>query len=457
MADHPVPIAELPHDLEAFPVYRVRAQDDGRSVSTLLRLEVRAANPSSATSWHEHLQEIDARTRGWLLKQQSGHAATISKRLGDQTTRLLYRWCAQGIVVLTVKPPSGPNAPHSGLLGWRLTPPALAFAEEVAAHSMALKTKQMEEASELAAQLADTQEGRDLATVLIELKDHSYLAHAIASARTVLASTPAQVMTGGERAPFDRWGVVRQLARGIPTDYALDKEPMTGGQAYVYGGHHKASRVPVAYKRLKTRDADSIARMRREIEAGTLFGSHPHVMPVLDADPESSWFVMPLADSTARKEAEALRKADRLIELLVASCDALKEPHAAGWIHRDLKPDNLLTLGGRWMVADWGLARRPRGMTSDPGRTRTGTGYGTEGFAAPELALDAHQVGPAADIYSLGQLIGSILTGRTPQANISLIPPQEPWARIVARATRFDPAERYSGVDEFLDDVTKIY
>lgn len=141
-------------------------------------------------------------------------------------------------------------------------------------------------------------------------------------------------------------------------------------------------------------------------------------MPVLDFDPDSCWFVMPLADSTARKEIRALQDPQRLIEFLNASCEALRTAHRAGWIHRDLKPDNLLILDGRWVVADWGLARRPRGMTSDPARTRTGTGYGTVGFAAPELALDAHRVGPETDIYSLGQLIGSVLTGESPQANI---------------------------------------
>src|SRR6266851_10242514 len=99
-------------------------------------------------------------------------------------------------------------------------------------------------------------------------------------------------------------------------------------------------------------------------------------------------------------------------------CEGLRRPHVEGWIHRDIKPGNLLLLDGRWVVGDWGQGRRPRGETSDPRRTRTGTGFGTEGFAAPELSDDAHEVTPATDIYSLGQLVGALLTGSSPQSNI---------------------------------------
>src|SRR6266851_3944154 len=98
-------------------------------------------------------------------------------------------------------------------------------------------------------------------------------------------------------------------------------------------------------------------------------------------------------------------------------CEGLRRPHVEGWIHRDIKPGNLLLLDGRWVVGDWGQGRRPRGETSDPRRTRTGTGFGTEGFAAPELSDDAHEVTPATDIYSLGQLVGALLTGSSPHWN----------------------------------------
>jgi serine/threonine protein kinase len=179
-------------------------------------------------------------------------------------------------------------------------------------------------------------------------------------------------------------------------------------------------------------------------------------MPVLDADTMSQWFVMPLATGTARTYANELQELEQLCRLVSAICEALRRPHKMGWIHRDLKPENILLFNHRWVVADWGLGRRPRGETSNPDRTRTGTDFGTEGFAAPELSLDAHEVGPPADIYSIGQLIGSILTGRRPQANIPLLPAPGPWMSIVEQTTRRDPSERPQSIDDLLNLVEAI-
>jgi hypothetical protein len=102
------------------------------------------------------------------------------------------------------------------------------------------------------------------------------------------------------------------------------------------------------------------------------------------------------------------------------------------------------------VVADWGLGRRPRGQTTAR-RTRVGTPFGTEGFAAPELAVDAHAAGPQADIYSIGQIIGWALTGNWPQANIPLLPAAGPWRAIVKAATSHQPEQRISNVDELLE------
>jgi serine/threonine protein kinase len=262
----------------------------------------------------------------------------------------------------------------------------------------------------------------------------------------------AGVPAGG---PVDPDDAVRLAARGSRRDYALDPKPIAkGGQATVFAATHKPSGVRVAFKKLNAHGEDNLARMRREIEAARLFGGHLHVMPVLDFSPAHDWFVMPLASDSAQTLAAALHDPRQLRTLITAICDALQEPHALGWIHRDLKPDNLLKREGRWVVVDWGLGRRPHGQTSDPRRTRVGGPFGTEGFAAPELSVNAHEVGPQADVYSIGQIVGWALTGSWPQANVPLLPPPGPWRNVVKAATFHDPGRRPATVDQLLALVT---
>lgn len=277
-------------------------------------------------------------------------------------------------------------------------------------------------------------------------------AHSPAPAQRAPGSnTPVYTPASTSTHQLDRYDPVRFAACGSRKDYALDPKPIaSGGQATVFGATHKATGTRVAFKRLNFHSADDLARMRREVEAARLFGDHPNVVPVLDFSSTWDWFVMPLVNDTAQTLAAKLRTERVLRDLIIAVCDALREPHRLGWIHRDLKPDNILSLDGRWAVADWGLGRRPRGQTTDPRRTQVGGAFGTEGFAAPELSVNAHTVGPQADIYSIGQIIGWALTGRWPQANVPLVPPAGSWRIIAKAATDPDSARRPATVDDLL-------
>lgn len=247
---------------------------------------------------------------------------------------------------------------------------------------------------------------------------------------------------------------VRKAARGQNKDYALDRAPLgRGGQAEVFRATHKASGMAVAFKRLRPGHdtPDAIARMRREIEAAQAFGGGPHVVPVLDFSNQYTWFVMPLADRSAADALPELGDTTSLRALVTAICQALRPAHKEGWVHRDLKPENLLWLDGTWAVADWGLTRRPRGQTTDPDRTRTGVAFGTDGWAAPELSVNAHDAKPPADVYSIGQIIGWALTGQRPQANIPLLPPGGPWRQVVRAAAEHNPERRPATVDALLE------
>jgi serine/threonine protein kinase len=252
------------------------------------------------------------------------------------------------------------------------------------------------------------------------------------------------------------YDAVSQTARGERGDYALESRPLAppGGQAEVFPATHKPSGAVVAFKRRTGWRERGQRRMRREVEIAQRLGSNPHVMPVLDFDPAYAWFVMPKAEATAEDKRRELQAPEELRALVEAVAAGLTDAHRHDWIHRDIKPANILLLDGQWVVADWGIVRRPRGQTSTAGLLTT-TAIGTEGFAAPEQFLDGHDVTPASDIYSLGQLIGWILTGTWPQTNRPLLPGPGPWYGVVRQATQLDPARRPQDMTAFLDLVER--
>lgn len=251
--------------------------------------------------------------------------------------------------------------------------------------------------------------------------------------------------TGSLPSPAGAYAAVQSAARGIRKDYAMERIRMKeGGQADIFAAQHKATGVRVALKRRRSHRETPAARMRREIDVAGDLNAHPHYIPILDANPVEGWMVMPMAQGTAEDHHQRLRDPKALLELVTALIDVLQCAHAHGWLHRDVKPSNILLLDGRWRLGDWGVVRRPRGQTTKADRTRTEVG--TEGFAAPELFIDAHQATPAADIYGVGRVIAWALTGSNPQMNVLLLPEPGPWRTIVRKATAPDPRSRPQAV-----------
>lgn len=224
--------------------------------------------------------------------------------------------------------------------------------------------------------------------------------------------------------------------------YRLPPRPFaSGGQAEVFEAVRKVDQRIFVLKRALGERASQ--RMRREIEVQRSLSS-PHVMPIVDWDSEKfRWYVMP-------KGARPMSSLDlpiaegELVSILLAVLAALDEAHSAGHPHRDVKPGNIIEVPDdegttRWVLADWGLTRRPLGETTEK-LTHSGHLLGTEGFAAPEAYTRPHELGPAADIFSLGQVISWALGG-IPIPNQSAVAP-EPWTELVAKMTRFDEVER---------------
>lgn len=442
-----VEIPGLPGQLEAFPVYRVIERPNGNDKYERIRLHVESALQPSAEQRETALQEVPEGTRAWLLKENTRKAATILKRLKDETVHLTYEWCSRGILSFEVEPPTGPIAGHGPLLSWTLADDVAAYAERGRQDARHKHETLQTEARRLATALAP----HPLADLLAVPSHHDTpaLERLIAVSRQVISQDCATVLREGTKPRLtDDEQLICLLARREDKDYRPEHELAPGGQAVVFKATHKITGAHVAIKRPRRRDEDSLRRMLREIEAMTRFGGRRNVVPVLDASADGTWFVMPLAEATARDHAAQLRDGEQLRGLIMAIVAGLRTPHEEGWIHRDLKPENILRINGQWAIADWGIGKRPRGMTSTPGRTHTGSLYGTEGYAAPEASLNAHKAGPPADIYSIGQIIGNILTGRQPQPNIPLLPDHPSWREVVEKATQFNPTHRPATVDE---------
>ncbi|MGI5452688.1 bifunctional serine/threonine-protein kinase/ABC transporter substrate-binding protein [Streptomyces sp. CA-249302] len=205
-------------------------------------------------------------------------------------------------------------------------------------------------------------------------------------------------------------------------DYRLLGRLGAGGMGVVYlarsaGGTLAALKVIQAEY---AEDGDFRERFRREAETARRMTS-PWVASLVDADPEAAqpWLATAFVPGPSLGEAVAEYGPLPVRGLRVLGArlaEALREIHAAGLVHRDVKPGNvLLALDGPRLI-DFGIARDPE----DTALTSTGVVVGTPGFLPPEQARGAGVPGPAGDVFSLGCVLAFAATGRPPFGTGSL-------------------------------------
>jgi predicted Ser/Thr protein kinase len=191
-----------------------------------------------------------------------------------------------------------------------------------------------------------------------------------------------------------------------------------GGMGVVYKARQVELRRLVALKMIRSHGQPSDARERFRTEARAIARlNHPHIVQVYETGEWDSQPYLALeylcGGSLADHAAGRLLKANKAAELVEALARAVDAAHLQGVIHRDLKPQNvLLAADGTPKVADFGLARL---ADEGAGLTNTGDVLGTPAYMAPEQAAGkTREVGPLADVYSLGALLYHLLTGRPP-------------------------------------------
>jgi streptogramin lyase len=230
--------------------------------------------------------------------------------------------------------------------------------------------------------------------------------------------------------------------------YRLDALIARGGMGVVYRATHLGLERPVALKVIARELADREGFRERFLRESRLAASldHPAVVPVFDSrevDGELIVAMRLVSGGDLRKliDREGALPPTRAIALLGQVAEALDAAHAAGIVHRDVKPHNVLVEGDRAFLSDFGLAK----ALGDSGVLSGASVVGTAEYMSPEQWRGS-TVGPPADVYSLGCVLYEALTGIAPYARKEAdTEPEMPVGldAVIERAVSKDPRERY--------------
>lgn len=213
-----------------------------------------------------------------------------------------------------------------------------------------------------------------------------------------------------------------------------------GGSAEVYRARNAVTGLVGALKILYRADDKARARFRREARlAAELSGS---AFPKFYGAGEDSGRLY-LAEE--QLEPMELPHGDAAVARYVLSVSrAVEELHKLGFVHRDIKPRNVMMRPstGECVLIDLGLAKEDDTLRSQNDTLSVvdghAVGVGTPGFSAPEQFAGG-KIGVAADIHALGVLANVCFNGNPPPA----------WAKIIRRSTSSIPEQRYATVAEF--------
>lgn len=243
--------------------------------------------------------------------------------------------------------------------------------------------------------------------------------------------------------------------------YELQSRIAIGGMGEVWQATDLVIGRQVAIKILKDEylgDPGFLERFRAEARHAALV-NHEGIANVFDYGEEegSAYLVMELVPGEALStilEREHVLSTDKVLDIVAQTSAALQAAHAAGLVHRDIKPGNLLiTPDGRVKITDFGIAR----IADQVPLTATGQVMGTVQYLSPEQA-SGHPASPTTDIYSLGIVAYECLAGRRPftgesqvaiaMAQINETPPElpvtvsEPVRNLVYACIAKNPADR---------------
>ena len=214
-----------------------------------------------------------------------------------------------------------------------------------------------------------------------------------------------------------------QLQQTLTGTYVLERELGGGGMSRVFVATETAldRKVVIKVLPLDLGFGVSVDRFKREIQLAAQL-QHPHILGLLSAGETNGmpYYTMPFVDGLSlrtRLETFGALPIRETISILRDVAKALAYAHDRGVVHRDIKPDNVLTTSGSAVVTDFGIAKALAAARSGPSAhtlTHVGSAIGTPAYMAPEQAAADPGTDHRADIYAFGVLAYEMLAGQSP-------------------------------------------
>ncbi len=262
--------------------------------------------------------------------------------------------------------------------------------------------------------------------------------------------------------------------KNVVGKYVAVKELGRGGMGAVYKAWDTVLKRWAALKILAVAGGpEAVIRFRREAETASQL-VHPNIVPIYDVGEAGGYHYIAMQYIDGRQLGEQKLPVEQACNLIIQVARAIELAHSKDIVHRDIKPQNILIdASGRPYVTDFGLAKN---LFESFNITAPGTVMGSPSYMSPEQAAgQVSKVDQRSDVYSLGALLFTLLTGRPPyKAETAVmtvrmvletpipsptefnpeIPPE--LERIVMRALDRDKARRYPSAGPFADDLERF-
>lgn len=278
--------------------------------------------------------------------------------------------------------------------------------------------------------------------------------------------------------------LLEQLQASLGSAYTIDRELGGGGMSRVFLATENRLNRKVVVKVLSPELAAGVSaeRFEREIQLAAQL-QQANIVPLLATGDTNGlpYFTMPFVEGESLRVRIAAQKTFTVTECVSILRDvarALSYAHAAGIVHRDIKPDNVLLSHGAAVVTDFGIAKALSDARSDDGGsslTQTGTALGSPAYMAPEQIAGDPGVDHRADIYAFGCLGYELLAGGPPftaesqqrvlaahlthkPKPIAVVRPGTPPAlgALVMRCLEKEPADRPASAAEILTALESV-